>query len=217
VFRNVYIPHPSEDREATADYPVSRYGLALEKPMKHLENAGKAIASVAMMVVFSGVGFAQCKIAIVDMQDAVVGSIEGRVQGAKFDARVKEWATRINIIHSEISKAQKQLDGQSARIPEDTDAVLKRRIQEKNSELTRMQSEAQKDVDNYRDSLLEPLKKVAAAIAETVAAEKGMASLVDSSVPLTAPFPAGGGKDCDITSEVITRMNAKYVVDAPVK
>jgi Skp family chaperone for outer membrane proteins len=185
--------------------------------MKQIVNARKAVASAGMMVAFSVIGFAQCKIAIVDMLAAVVDSNEGKAQAPKFDARVKEWSLKLNIIQSEISKAQKQLNGQSARIPEDSDAVLQRRIQEKTSELTRMQSDAQKDVDNYRDSLLGPIKKVVAETAKTVATEKGIASVVDTSAPLTAPLPAGGGKDCDITSEVITRMNAKSGGDTPAK
>jgi Skp family chaperone for outer membrane proteins len=185
--------------------------------MKHIVNAKKAIASVGVMVVFCGIGYAQCKIAVVDMLAAVAGSNEGKAQGPKFDARVREWMAKLDIIQSEISKTQKQLNGQAARSPDDSDAVLKRRIQEKNGEFTRMQSDAQKDVDNYRDSLLGPLMKVAAETAKTVAAEKGIASVVDSSAPLTAPLPAGGGKDCDITTEVKTRMNARYSVDAPAK
>jgi len=185
--------------------------------MNHKVNARNAVATVGMMVVFSGIGFAQCKIAVVDTQEAVVSSNEGKAQGPKFDARVKEWTAKLNVIRGEISKAQTQLKGQSARPPQDTVAVLNARIQEKTSELVQMLSEAQKDVDNYRDSLLRPLMKVAAETAETVAAEKGISSVVDSSAPLTAPLPAGGGKDCDITTEVTTRMNARYGVDAPAK
>ena len=101
------------------------------------------------------------------------------------------------------------LNGQSARIPEDSDAVLKERIREKTGEFTRMQSDAPKDVGSYRDSLLGPLRKVAAETGETAAAEKGIGSVLDSSAATTAPFPVGGGKDCDITTEVITRMNAR--------
>jgi Skp family chaperone for outer membrane proteins len=185
--------------------------------MKHIVNARNAIASMGMVVIFSGIGFAQCKFAVVDMQEVVVGSDEGKAQASKFDARVREWTAKLNVIHGEISKAQKELNGQSARIPEDTIEVLNARIRGKINELAQMQSDAQKDVDNYRDSLLDPLKKVVAEIAETVATEKGIASVVDSSAPLTAPLPAGGGKDCDITNEVKSRMNARSSVATPAK
>jgi outer membrane protein len=185
--------------------------------MKQIVNVRKAVASVGMMVAFSGVGFAQCKFAVVDMQAAVLDSNEGKAQAPKFDARVKEWTTKLDIIRSEISQAQRQLNGQSARIPEASNAVLNERIREKTSELARVQSDAQTDVDKFRDSLLGPLKKVVAETAQAVATEKGIASVVDSSVPLTAPLPAGGGKDCDITTEVITRMNAKSGGDIPPK
>jgi len=97
--------------------------------MKHVLNARKAGAAVGAMVIFSGIGFAQCKVAIVDMQSAVVDSNEGKAQAPKFDARVKEWMTKLDVIRTEISKAQRQLNGQSAR--EDTDAVLNARIREK--------------------------------------------------------------------------------------
>jgi outer membrane protein len=197
---------------------MSRYnGKDWERTMKHIVNARKAIASMGMMVIFGGIGFAQCKIAVVDMQAAVVRSDEGKAQASKFDARVKEWTSKLDVIQREISKAQKELNGQSAKIPEDSDAVLNARIREKTSELARMRSDAQKDVDIYRDSLLGPVMKVATETAKTVAAEKGIASVVDSSAPLTAPLPAGGGKDCNITDEVITRMNARSRGDTPAK
>jgi Skp family chaperone for outer membrane proteins len=185
--------------------------------MKHLVNVGRVVAFLGMTVAFSGIGFAQCKVAVVDIRATVIGSNDGKAQAAKFDVRVKEWTAKLDIIRREISNAQKQLNGQAARIPEDSDAVLNGRIQAKSSELARIQSDAQKDVDNYRDFLLGSVMKVAAETAEMVAAEKGIASVVDSSAPSTGPMPDAVGKDCDFTAEVKARMNAKYSVGAPVK
>src|SRR5947209_5761678 len=112
--------------------------------MKSMIRGAKFVLLLAGMVVFSGIGFAQCKIAVVDIQAAVVGSNDGQAQSAKFDARVAQWKVKIDVIKSEIVVAQKQLNGQMARIPEDSDTVLNGRIQEKTSELNRVQSDAQK-------------------------------------------------------------------------
>jgi Skp family chaperone for outer membrane proteins len=186
--------------------------------MYHFVNARKTTASVGMMLVFSAIGFAQCTFAVVNTQDAVVRSNEGKALAPKFDARVKEWTTKLNGIHGELSKAQKELQSLSERPPQDTVAVLNAKIRDKQNELAQMASDAQKDVDNYRDSLLGPLKKVVAQLAEMVATERGITTIVESSAILTTPLPAGvPAKDCDITAEVITRMNAKSGADTPAK
>ena len=52
----------------------------------------KAAAIVSGILAFSDIGFAQCKIVVVNMQEAITGSNEGKVKAASFDAKVKEWS-----------------------------------------------------------------------------------------------------------------------------
>jgi Outer membrane protein (OmpH-like). len=120
----------------------------------------KAAAVVAGMMAFSAIGFAQCKIVVVDMQDAVTGSNEGKEKAAKFDARVKEWTDKLDKIKADIDGNQKKLQAQQALASQ---AVFKpeQSITDKQTELTRTSEDAQKDVDGYRDELLGPVMEVA--------------------------------------------------------
>src|SRR5438270_886262 len=124
--------------------------------MNPIINAAMAVASVGMMVVFSGTGFAQCTTAVVDMQVAVTTSNEGKAQSTKFDAHVAEWQAKLSSIRKDISAAQNKLNAQPG-MPRQVIDDLNETIRNKTVELTLALSDAQKDVDNYRESLLSPI------------------------------------------------------------
>jgi Skp family chaperone for outer membrane proteins len=180
--------------------------------MKQNARLVKAAVIVAGMMAFSGIGYAQCKIAVVDMQEAVTGSNEGKAKAAQFDARVEEWKTKIDKLQGEIDQANAKLK-QSAIASQAVTNELQKTIRDKTSELMRMQEDAQKDVEEYRDSLLSPVMKVADEVMQALATEKGYGIVIDSSAQNSSIVYAS--KDCDATTEVKTRMNAKSGVAAP--
>ena len=189
--------------------------------MRFVKRIAMSTTIVVSLLSSSAIAFSQeCKVAVVNMQEAIVGSSEGRTQMARFDARVKEWMQKIDLIRKEILDADRKLKAQDGRKPSQAQTdELNRAISEKNSELVQTTTAAQKDVDAYRDSLLNPMKSSAMEIAKQVAAEKGADSIVDSSglmPPPSSPIPVGGAK-CDITSEVKERMNAKAAAAEPGK
>jgi outer membrane protein len=167
----------------------------------------KAAAIVASMVAFSGIGFAQCKIVVVDMQEAVTGSNEGKEKAAKFDARVKEWTDKLDKIKADIDGNQKKLQAQQALASQTVLAALNKSITDKQTELTRTSEDAQKDVDGYRDELLGPVMEVAQKTMNDLAMEKGYSIVYDLSAP-NSPI-VYSSKDCNITEEIKTRLNAK--------
>ena len=167
----------------------------------------KAAALVAGMMVFSSIGFAQCKIVVIDMQEAVTGSAEGKVKQASFDAKVKDWTDKLDKIKADIDTAQTKLKAQASIASQTVLNDLNKTITDKNKDLTRMSEDAQKDVDDYRDSLLGPVMMLAEETMNAVAAEKNYSIVYDSSSPNSNIVYAS--KDCDITKEVQTRMNAK--------
>jgi Skp family chaperone for outer membrane proteins len=180
--------------------------------MKQNVRLVKAAAIVAVMIAFSGVGYAQCKIAVVNMQEAVTESNEGKAKAAQFDARVEEWKGKIDKLQGEIDQANAKLK-QSAIASQAVTNDLNKTIRDKTSELTRTQEDAQKDVEDYRDTLLSPVMKVADEVMQALAAEKGYGIVIDSSAQNSSIVYAS--KDCDATTELKTRMNAKSGVAAP--
>ena len=184
--------------------------------MKQFKPVITSVALIAAMASFAGNAFAQCTVAVLNLQEAVMGSSEGKAKAAAFDARVKGWTAKIDNVRTEIIRTQRDLDGQQGRLTPSAIDQLKQKISEMNTQLRQIQTDAQKDVDAFRDSLLIPIKTTANAIAKQVASEKGIESVADSSDP-TAIFPRGGDPACDITSEVKSRMDAKYRAEEPGK
>src|SRR5207248_10928819 len=122
-----------------------------------MRQIGKAGALVAGMLVFGGIGFAQCKIAVVDMQDAVVGSNEGKAQSAKFDAKVADWKKKIDQINTELEGAQNKLKTTQSLASQSVIAGLNKNISDKQTELQRKTEDAQKEVNDFREQLLSPV------------------------------------------------------------
>jgi len=175
--------------------------------MNHM-NLAKTTVVIVSILSFGGIAVAQqCKVALVNMDEVIMESNESKAAAAKFDARVAEWRKKMNPIQQELDSAQKKLNGKSAKTPEETNAVLNKKIQEKTAELNRIKDDAIKDVDAYRGSLLTSIKASAMEIANWIAAQKGIASVVDSSSPTTTAPNNGAATDCDITAELKTRMN----------
>ena len=143
----------------------------------------KAAAVVAGMMAFSAMGFAQCKIVVVDMQEAVTGSNEGKEKAAKFDARVKEWTDKLDKIKADIDGNEKKLQAQQALASQAVLQALNKSITDKKTELTRTSEDAQKDVDGYRDELLGPVMEVAQKTMNDLATEKGYSIVYDLSAP----------------------------------
>ena len=175
----------------------------------------KAAAVVAGMVAFSALGFAQCKIVVVDMQEAVTGSNEGKEKAAKFDARVKEWTDKLDKIKADIDGNQKKLQAQQALASQAVLQALNKSITDKQTELTRTSEDAQKDVDGYRDELLGPVMEVAQKTMNDLATEKGYSIVYDLSAP-NSPV-VYSAKECNITDEIKTRLNAKGATAAPAR
>jgi outer membrane protein len=173
----------------------------------------KAAAIVACMMTFSGIGFAQCKIVVVDMQESVTGSKEGKDKATMFDAKVEEWKKKIAVIQSDLDGAQKKLQTQQSLASQTVIADLNKTIRDKTSELQRTSEDAQKDVDDYRDQLLGPVMEVAEKVMNELAMEKGYSIVYDLSAQ-NSPI-VYSSKDCNITEEVKTRMNAKMAAGGP--
>jgi outer membrane protein len=167
----------------------------------------KAAALVAAITAFSSVGFAQCKIVVVDMQEAVTGSNEGKDKAAKFDARVKEWTDKLDKIKADLEANQKRLQAQQSLATPSALATLNKNITDKQTELTRTSEDAQKDVDSYRDELLGPVMETAQKTLQEVAAEKAYSIVYDLSAP-NSPI-VYSSKDCNVTEEIKNRLNAK--------
>jgi len=170
-------------------------------------------ALIVGMLGFSGMALAQqqqqCKVALVNMQALITGSNEGKAASAKYDALVKEWKQKLDSIQKEISDTELKLKGQNGAPNQVSIAALQRTLVQQKFELSEATRQAQKNVDRYLELLLTPVQLSAIETPKQVAAEKGITAVIDSSSPTTTA-PSNGDAKCDITAEVLKRMNAKF-------
>jgi len=181
---------------------------------QHVGRFAKTGALTISMVVFGSITHAQCRVALVNMQEVVTSSNEAKVLNEKFNDRVREWNAKLDLIRSEVFDLELKLKGKNGIPNKAYAAELSRTRTEKNHELTQATKDAQKDVDKYRGSLL-AITTSAFETAKLVAAEKGMVAVIDSSSPTTTAPINGDTPNCDITTELKTRMNAKLSTAVP--
>jgi len=191
--------------------------------MNHVKRIAKPIALIVSILGLSGIALAQqqqCKVAIVRMYDVIHGSDEGRSQNPKYDARLAQWQAKVYAIQRELNAASAKLKGENEKLNRALSQAeiseLNNTIIVKGKELRQVSSDAQSDVDAYDELLYGPIRKAASEIAKEVAAEKGTDTVIDAS-SLKAALPASSEGNCNITSEVTERVNAKLKTASPTK
>ena len=85
-------------------------------------------------------------------------------------------------------------------------------IEKKTTELNRLSEDAQKEMEDMRASLLQPISELAQRIVQVYASEKGLTVVVDTSNPQTNLIYVN--PKSDITEDVIKRVDAEIAAAA---
>ena len=168
---------------------------------------GPMMACSALLVVAQG-GFAQTKVAVVNMQAAVLGTAEIKKADAQMQATFKPRSDEIQNLQKEIDALSAQL--QSGKLNDqqvnDVTALGKRR----QTELQRRQDDFNTDVQAFREEVLQKGAGKMQAVVKKLAEEKGYDLVVEAS---TAIFFKGA---LDITNDSIAAYDkANPVAAAP--
>jgi len=152
-------------------------------------------------------------IAVVDFERAVVESAEGKKSSDKFNATVQAKQADLEKKQREIEDLQKKLQAGTRTLSDSAKADIQRDIDRRNTELQRVNEDAQKEMQALRDELLRPIAQVATQILNGMAAEQGYTLVIDSSNPennLVFVNPKN-----DITAELVKRINAATPKEPP--
>ena len=152
-------------------------------------------------------------IAVVDFERAVVESAEGKKSSDKFNATVQAKQADLEKKQREIEDLQKKLQAGTRTLSDSAKADIQRDIDRRNTELQRVNEDAQKEMQALRDELLRPIAQVATQILNAMAAEQGYTLVIDSSNPennLVFVNPKN-----DITAELVKRINAATPKEPP--
>ena len=167
-----------------------------------------SLLTVLMMVVSTPLLRAQLsKVVVVDFERAVVESVEGKKSSDKFNSTLQAKQTEIEKRQKELDDQQKKLQTGARTLNDAAKAEIQKDIDKRTTELTRLNEDAQKDLQTLRDELLRPIAERATAILQRMAAEQNYTLVVD--VSNQQNNVVWFNPKNDITAELVKRIDAE--------
>lgn len=144
----------------------------------------KRVLLLAVLALFTTPLIAQnLKIGIVDMERAIVQSVDGKKSEATFTTKFEEYRKSIETRQKDLDTAQTKLRTQERLLGDGPKAELTRDITRRQTDLTRLQEDAQKELDTLRADLMRPIATVAEGVLNKYSADNNFTLIIDTSNP----------------------------------
>jgi len=145
-----------------------------------LQNLGiRLLVIPAALLAAASAGFAQSKVAIINLQRAVLESAEIKKASAEMEAKYKPRQAEVEKLQKEISGIQQSLQSGKLNALGEQDATAQG--QRKQRELTRLTEDLQADVDRERNDILSKSSQRMQEIVKKLATDKGLDIVIDIS------------------------------------
>ena len=143
---------------------------------------GPRVALVALALCAGGrVASAQVKVAVVNLQKAVLGSAEIQKASSDMETKYKPRTQQIEQLQKDLANISQQLQVNAGKFTQQAEADLQAQGQRKQRELQRLQDDLQSDVDRERNDILAKASQKMGAVVKKIAEEKGFDLVVDVS------------------------------------
>src|SRR5437867_1858467 len=152
------------------------------------------------------------RVAVVDFQKAVVENAEGKKAQEKFMAEVNKRQKDFEGKQKSLTDAQNKLQTQAQVLTDTVKADLSRQIDKLNTELQRMNDDAQKELGDFQQQLFRPIMEQTQKVLQAYSVENGFAVVFDVSSQANSIIYVQDV--ADITTEIIRRVDAT-VAKAP--
>jgi len=129
----------------------------------------------------AGVAAAQTKIAIVNLQRAVLESDEIKKASAAMEAKYKPRQAEMEKIQKELEGIQQQLQTNAGKLTPQAEADLTARGQRRQRDLQRLNEDLQGEVERERNEILQQSSQKMQAVIRKLAEERGLDMVVDVS------------------------------------
>jgi outer membrane protein len=166
------------------------------------------LAVCSALFVFSPIAPAQTKVAIINLQKAVLESAEIQAASAAMTARFQPRANQIDQLQREIQAIADNLQKNAGKLTPQAEADLNTQGQRKQRDLQRLNDDLQADVDRERNDILGKSTQKMSDVVKKIAEEKGYDMVVD--VSNTVYFKPA----LEITTDAITAYNKAYPAPA---
>jgi outer membrane protein len=145
-------------------------------------NSGiRLIVLSSALLAASSAGSAQTKVAIINLQRAVLESAEIKKASTELEAKYKPRQQQIEKLQKDIQGIQQNLQTNGGKLTPQAEADLTAQGQRKQRELQRLTEDLQADVDRERNDILSRSSQRMQEVVKKLAEEKGIDVVVDIS------------------------------------
>ena len=158
------------------------------------------------------------KVAVISVQQAIAATRDGQKAIAELDSKAAPKRKELDQKQNDINALKDQLNKGQSVLSEATKAELYKNIQSKTTSLQRDFEDAQADMDQEQQKILQQLGQKMFAVIERYARDQGYVMVVDVSSPQTPVFYAS--PTIDITKEIVDlydKSSAELSNPAPLK
>jgi len=161
------------------------------------------------LFVFVQVAAAQAKVAVINLQKAVLESAEIKAASAAMEARYKPRVTQVEQLDKEIAAISKNLQANAGKLTQQAEAELNAQGTRKQRDVQRLRDDLQADVERDRNEILQKAAAKMTDVLKKLADEKGYDIVVD------APYAPYFKASLDITPDLIAAFDKAYPAAAP--
>jgi outer membrane protein len=147
------------------------------------------------------------KIAIVDIQQVIVGSNEGQRDFQALQKKFEPKQVELQKLNNEVEELKKQLSTQGDKLNDDARNGLVRNIDTKQKALQRALQDAQDDFQTQRNEIAQRIGKKVMEMLDQYAKDHGFSLVLDVSSPQSPVLWAA--TSVDVTKELVDAYNAQ--------
>jgi outer membrane protein len=168
------------------------------------------LAGCALLAV-SQIAPAQTKVAVINLQRAVLESAEIKAASAAMADKYKSRVAEIEQLNKEVAAISQNLQSNAGKLTPQAEADLSAQAQRKQRDMQRKQDDLQADVDRERNEILQKSSVKMSAVVKKLAESKGLDVVVD------APYAVYFKEALEITAEAIVAYDKENPAAAPAK
>jgi len=146
-----------------------------------MRNTFKVVMIAAVLLFAGKFSHAQAKIGYIDFQTLIGQMPEAKTIKPQIDAYQKQFVDQLTTMNNELQTKGKELQSQSKTMTDAVRATKQTELQDLQKRMQDYQTNAQQQVEAKSNELIKPLSDKARAAINSVAKEKGIAYVLDSS------------------------------------
>ena len=151
-------------------------------------------------------GIGAGRVAVVDLQRAITENADGKKAQEKFMAEFNKKQQEFDAKQKALNEAQTKLQSGDKAMSDTAKADLAKQIDKMNTELQRMNDDAQKELPELQQTLFKPIAEKTQEVLKAYSNENGFAVVFDVSAQASSIVYVQDV--ADITTEIIRRIDA---------